>query len=265
MLGNPCAAVLMCHAPIVIPAIGRGRAGECAATTAAMRGSASHVVQARPETVVVVSPHLPRSAEAFTRAMDALQVVDFRAFGHAELHFALPSDAAAGAALARVAERRGLALTEAAVSLADHGSGVPLWFLHEAGFRGRLLLLGFPWRGTPHGNRLLGQVLAEAMAGLERRWALVASGDLSHALQPGAPAGHHPRAAAFDAALVETLRRGPLEALDHLDPELRRLAAEDAVDSLQVAAGALDPDPACQEVLSYEGPFGVGYAVALLR
>lgn len=255
----------MCHAPIVIPAIGRDRAGACAATTAAMRQAAGQVVQARADTVVLVSPHLPRSAEAFTRATDALQVVDFRDFGHPELHFALPADAAAGAALARMAGRRGMALTEARFTLADHGSGVPLWFLHEAGFRGRLLLLGFPWHRTPHGNRLLGQVLAEALTDLDRRWALVASGDLSHALQPGAPAGHHPRAAAFDAALVDALRHGPLEALDQLDPELRHLAAEDAVDSLQVAAGALGPGAACQEVLSYEGPFGVGYAVALLR
>ena len=50
-------------------------------------------------------------------------------------------------------------------------------------------------------------------------------------LQPGAPAGFHPRACAFDAALMERLRQGPLAGLQGLDPALRNLAAEDALDS----------------------------------
>jgi AmmeMemoRadiSam system protein A len=49
------------------------------------------------------------------------------------------------------------------------------------------------------------------------------------------------------------------------DPELQDLAAEDAVDSTLVAASAVNWNAAGHEVLSYEGPFGVGYGVAILR
>jgi AmmeMemoRadiSam system protein A len=48
------------------------------------------------------------------------------------------------------------------------------------------------------------------------------------------------------------------------DPDLRELAAEDAVDSALVAASAVNWNAAGHKVLSYEGPFGVGYGVAIL-
>lgn len=255
----------MCHAPIVIPAIAGGRSILCEATTEAMRRAAAQLAASQPETVAVVSPHLPRHAESFGWAEGALLVADFRDFGHPGLRFTYRSDGAAAGTLSRAAERRGLPLTGTSIPLLDHGAAVPLWFLQEAGFQGRVLLLGLPWQRNPHGNRLLGEALAEAFQTLERRWALVASGDLSHALQPGAPAGFHPRACAFDAALMEGLRQGPLAGLRRLDPDLRHVAAEDALDSLEVAEGALGPGAACREVLSYEAPFGVGYGVALLQ
>ena len=49
------------------------------------------------------------------------------------------------------------------------------------------------------------------------------------------------------------------------DPELQDLAAEDAVDSTLVAAAAVNWNAADHELLSYEGPFGVGYGVAILH
>ena len=58
-------AVLMCHAPIVIPVIGGDRAAECAATTAAMQAAAEAVVRCGAETAVVLSPHTPRHTQAF--------------------------------------------------------------------------------------------------------------------------------------------------------------------------------------------------------
>jgi AmmeMemoRadiSam system protein A len=84
-------------------------------------------------------------------------------------------------------------------------------------------------------------------------------------LQPGAPAGFHPRAKEFDGAFIECLRAGDYHKLPDFDPELQDLAAEDAVDSTLVAASAVNWNAAGHEVLSYEGPFGVGYGVAILH
>ena len=47
--------------------------------------------------------------------------------------------------------------------------------------------------------------------------------------------------------------------------QLQDIAAEDAVDSTLMAASAVNWNAAGHEVLSYEGPFGVGYGVAILH
>jgi AmmeMemoRadiSam system protein A len=49
-----------------------------------------------------------------------------------------------------------------------------------------------------------------------------------------------------------------------MDANLRVLAAEDAADSTVIAASAVDWKTSGHEVLNYEGPFGVGYGVAVL-
>jgi aromatic ring-opening dioxygenase LigB subunit len=263
--GAPHVAVLMCHAPIVIPAIGGERSAECSSTTAAMREAARGVVESGAETAVVLSPHLPRHRQAFGVMASERLSGDYGSFGRPDIACALRGDAAAGAATLRAAQRMGLGIEPVEIRGLDHGSLVPLWFLLEAGFKGRVAIFGFPWLGSREANRAFGHSLREAMAGLERRWALVASGDMSHALQPGAPSGFHPRAQGFDDAVVEAVRRGRLGALSQIPAELRELAAEDVLDSLESAAGVLGDEIAPDHVLSYEGPFGVGYLVARLR
>lgn len=59
-------AVLMPHAPILIPAVAGGeRLHEADATARALRQAAVRVVAAAPQSVVLVSPHSPRQATAF--------------------------------------------------------------------------------------------------------------------------------------------------------------------------------------------------------
>lgn len=263
--GTPRVAVLMCHAPIVIPAIGGARGGDCLASTEAMRQAACRVADCGAETVVILSPHLPRHPHAFGGVSSSTLRGDFGTFGRADITCAFPADAAVAAAVGRAAARADLAFAPTEVRDLDHGTLVPLWFLQEAGFRGRVAVFGFPWHGSPEGNETFGRVLRKALGGLERPWALVASGDMSHALKPGAPSGFHPRAPFFDAAVVEAVAQGDLGALNGIPSELRALAAEDVVDSLQCAASALGAETSTMRVISYEGPFGVGYLVAVLK
>jgi len=124
-------------------------------------------------------------------------------------------------------------------------------------------LIGLNYPGEP-GLAELGEASPArrgAWTGVSPWWPAV---DMSHRLQPGAPAGFHPRAKEFDHAFIECLRAGDYRQLLNLDSELQDLAAEDAVDSTLVAASAVNWNAAGHEVLSYEGPFGVGYGVAIL-
>ena len=265
---NPCpprAAVLMCHAPIVIPPIGKARAKDCAATTEAMKAAALAVARSGAGTVVVVSPHTPRHREAFGCVTGEELYGDFSAFGVPGLEAAFRNDGEAGAAISRGAAQAGLPTAPADVRGLDHGAMVPLWFLTQAGFTGKVVVFGFPWEGGPGDSRRFGGAVSSAMRDLGRTWALVASGDMSHALKPGAPSGFHPRAHAFDEGVVACVRQGRLGDVSGLDPQLRALAAEDVVESLETADGALGADLAGLRFLSYEAPFGVGYLIAILR
>jgi len=239
----------MCHAPIVIPAIGGERGADCLATTEAMTCAAAHIVESAPPWVVVLSPHTPRHGTHWAVMQGVTVGGSFAPFGHGELRLELPN-----AAQRLVAALEGVPLAGVAQQPLDHGALVPLWFLVQAGWSGPTAVLGVPWENTD--ATAIGQALAHTDA------AVVASGDMSHRLFPGAPAGHHPRAADFDRSFVDSLRAGDLDGAIHPDPTLRELAAEDVVDTTAVLRGALGPRVDV-EVLAYEGPFGVGYCEAI--
>lgn len=88
------------------------------------------------------------------------------------------------------------------------------------------------------------------------------SGDLSHKLKEDGPYGFAPEGPVFDRTVTGLFDEGDLEGLFSIDAAFREAAAECGLGSFQIMAGALDGVPATHELLSYEGPFGVGYAVA---
>jgi AMMECR1 domain-containing protein len=88
---------------------------------------------------------------------------------------------------------------------------------------------------------------------------------MSHRLMPMAPGGYAPDGPRFDEALIGLLRKGAFGEIRQIDPDLQDRAGEDVVDSTTVALAAAGyRRTGRHEVLSYEGPFGVGYGVAIL-
>ena len=261
--GQVIIAALMPHAPVLVPAVGGKRGNRAVASVNAMTEAARRIVRAGPETVVLVSPHTPRRRTAFAIRAGGRISGSLAQFGAPAAVVDLPADEALAAAVAEEAGLRGLDVWWLRDAELDHGAVVPLWHLADAGWRGPTVVIGLNYPGEP-GLVELGGAIAGAARRAGRRLALVASGDMSHRLQPGAPAGFHPRAKEFDGVFIECLRAGDYRKLPDFDPELQDLAAEDAVDSTLVAASAVNWNAAGHEVLSYEGPFGVGYGVAIL-
>ena len=236
-------SALMCHAPIVVPAVGGERARQCVRTTRAMREVAARMVASRPDRLVLPSPHTPRRRAQWT-AQSGPHRGDLSRFGAPDVTVSLPDapDVAAH-----------LGLVRSPPAALDHGAMVPLSFLVEAGWRGPTAVLALPWDETG------AEELGRRLVGLEGRTAVVASGDMSHRLAPGAPGGFHPDARAFDDAFVAAL------SAERWDAELphREDAAEDVVTSCRLATAAAAGLNA--EVLAYEGPWGVGYCEAVFH
>jgi aromatic ring-opening dioxygenase LigB subunit len=258
-------AVFMCHAPIVIPSIGGDRASQCKSTTEAMFAAAKEIVDKKPDRVIVLDPHLVTSPSAYT-CVDTPRGIccSFKAFGRPDLGAEFPSETDFYKYLAQTAAENQLAIDIKDVEDLDHGASVPLWFLQAAGYKGAVCVLGFPWRASQEAHTRFGKFLRLACGKYEGRTAIIASGDMSHRLQHGAPSGFHPKAHTFDKTFKELVEGGKLAEASQLPVDLRDLAAEDSSESMAIAAGALGANVTTTKLLSYEAPFGVGYLVAVL-
>jgi MEMO1 family protein len=264
-VGDPgvVCAVLMPHAPILVPGVGGDRGDAVSASRQAMRAAAKCVMDHLPETIVLISPHSPRQELAFGLWADDPLQGSFAQFNAPQIAVNLPLDRSLAEAIAVEAHTRDLETWAIHRRTLDHGALVPLWFLVEAGWAGPtvILSLNYPEYG---GLTALGEASAAGTSALPRRVAFIASGDMSHRLTANAPCGFHPQAHQFDETFMQMIRAGNYRELPRIAPELRDLAAEDAVDSTLVAAAVVNWQTSGHRVLNYEGPFGVGYGVAIL-
>lgn len=255
------------HPPLLVDGIGDEEKGEVAETDQAYREFARRLRAASPATVVIVTPHGPVFSDAYTMAgWDTLKG-DFAPFGSL-VSMTWPNDkdyVERAQALAAARDLPLVALSPRELAShrhntdLDHGTMLPLWYLEKAGWQGKVVCVrigGLP----PNQCYEIGKVLAQAAD--EGSCALVASGDLSHCLTEGAPSPYNPAGAQFDELVHQALKEGDFSAILAIPPDLRQRAAECGWRPLVTLLGALDGRACQSEVLSYQGPFGVGYMVA---
>ncbi|HEX8559212.1 MAG TPA: AmmeMemoRadiSam system protein B [Pyrinomonadaceae bacterium] len=251
------------HPPIMVPEVGGARAAETRASVEAMRELTRRIKALGAETVVLVSPHAPLEKSAFVAYGGALLRGDFANFRAPQAIVEAPLDAELLAAVGEAAEEERLRVVSLGQRRLDHGTAVPLYFLLRNGWEGQVVALGYSFLSDDDHVRF-GRCVRRAVERVRRPAAFVASGDLSHRLKPGAPAGFHPEARRFDEEVVEALRLNVPRRIPQIDSGLRHLAGECGYRSMLVALGASAGGDEDCEVLHYEAPFGVGYLVAQL-
>jgi len=250
------------HPPIIVPGVGGGEQAEGASTRQAMEELARRLDRARVDTVVLVTPHGPVFRDAVT-LQDANRLEgSLASFGAPDVAVSAPVDRPLLRAITDQCRSRGVETNLLPLPSLDHGSLVPLHFL----FGGRplpLVVAAAAFLPLTVLHRF-GHAVHEAGLSLGRRLALVASGDLSHRLTADAPAGYDPAGKKFDDLLVESLRRGEVDRIVAFDSRLSDRAGECGLRPLVMTLGGFPRSPLDTEVLSYEAPFGVGYAVVSL-
>lgn len=272
-MGQLLDVALMPHPPIMIPEVGGSELAEIKDTVIAVGELAARVTANRPETVIVISPHGPVFHDAVGLWATAELSGNLAAFGAGEVDFNYRLDLDLSRAIAAEAEGAGIpvAWLDAEGSRRygltpelDHGMMAPLYYLRQAGLDVPLVALGMAFleRKTLY---TFGAALARAVKDGPARVLLVASGDLSHRLLPGAPAGYDPSGKIFDQKLRELLEDLDVPGILAIPAELAERAGECGLRSFIMGLGALDGHALKGEVLSYEGPFGVGYLVARLQ
>jgi len=144
----------------------------------------------------------------------------------------------------------------------DWGFNVPLHFLAQ-GFEGEIqsILIGLesPQFYFEGGKK----VYKSKVKSQKSKVAAIASGDLSHCLREDGPYGFHPDGPKFDQELIKALKYKNIETILELDKKYPE-AGECGLRSFCFLLGILEESGINYqpEILSYEGPFGVGYLVA---
>ncbi|MDR0540369.1 MAG: hypothetical protein LBG74_07720 [Spirochaetaceae bacterium] len=261
-------AYLTPHPPLIFPEIGRGEELKIQATIDACRRVGAEIAAGAPDTVVIASPHSVLYASYFHIAPGRAGSGDMARFHAANVKLETAYDTEFVEALCGRADDIGFpAGTGGEQSAAlDHAVMIPLRFIFDgyaaAGKKPDFKTVRLSVSGLSLQNHAqYGRMIAETAAALGKKTIFIASGDLSHRLKPDGPYGFAAEGPQFDAAITDSIRRGaPGETLA-LDRSLCEKAAECGLRPLAIMAGIFDGAPAAGELYSYEGPFGVGYAV----
>ncbi|MCL2539702.1 MAG: AmmeMemoRadiSam system protein A [Oscillospiraceae bacterium] len=256
-------AFFLPHPPLAVPEVGRGEEKKILKTLDAFEAVAKQMAAYAPQTVVFITPHSSMYADYFHISGGEGASGDLGRFAAPMVKMSAAYDGELRDEIIRLAEESGIAagtLGEKDPSL-DHGTLIPLWFLRRycGDFQAvRVSQSGF---GAAEHYRL-GMLIAKAAENLGRRTALIASGDLSHKLVADGPYGYSADGPLFDERVTKTLASGDFLTLFEISDSLREGAAECGYNSAMVLAGCFDRKRVSASLLSYEGPFGVGYAVA---
>lgn len=257
------------HPPLLIPEVGGTSVELVQSSKDAMETLAEAMVKSGAQRLVIMSPHAPMMATAIpVLDVDTIEgsMAMFRC-PELTMQFSLDLKLISRLEQACVSSVPQLCRIDQAradkygVNLhIDHGTFVPLYYLHRAGFTGTLVILGMcSLGGQQHYN--FGNILAKVIAEDDIPTAVIASGDLSHRLLEGSHYGFDENGPIFDKAVVEALAGPNSQDMLAVPGEVVERAGQCGYRSIMTILGTM-PKQVEGQVLSYEGPFGVGYCVA---
>lgn len=245
-----------------------------AATQAGMLGLEARARWARPDLMVVLSPHNVHIEGAMAvvtsgriagalgegdRRIELDCVVD-RTFARRLL------DGLATAGIPATGISYGGNVAEEAVMPMDWATLIPLWFLGGRWDPALPVVVMTPARDlSPAAHVAAGSVIATLATQSSRRVALIASADQSHTHASSGPYGVDPAAAVFDRLVVDAVQANDLHRLLDVSDELLEAAKPDAWWQLLMLHGALQATEAAHwlvDLLSYEAPTYYGMLCA---
>lgn len=261
-------AAISPHPPIIVPTIGSPTdLKKVKKTIEGMEKLSEIFAQAKPETVLVISPHGPVEFNQFSIVNSPILSGHFYYFGDSQTELIFRNEPALIEFIKKEAEKEKISLRLVNQKELDHGTLVPLYYLSQKLPNIKIVPIAFSFLDLKTHFKF-GKTLQNAIKFYQKsdrrkcRMAIVASGDLSHRLTFDAPAGYSPQGKEFDNLLVDLLRKKDVEGILNLDVNLVEEAGECGYRSIIILLGALDSLDWQPEILSYEGPFGVGYLAA---
>ncbi|ACB83836.1 class III extradiol dioxygenase subunit B-like domain-containing protein [Natranaerobius thermophilus] len=263
-------AIFSPHPPLLIPEIGKQMLSQVEKTKNSLEQVFAKVHNV--DTIIVITPHGFASENAITCYQTDMLNGALTDFSGGCPVIELTVDQDLNEMINQTADNQNIDVNwitknslKFSEELLDHGSYVPLYYaLKNLTSTPRIVVIN-PGFVTIDALWQFGEALQSQLADTKKDIGLIISGDLSHRLTQGAPAGYHPEAYKFDQEIKDIIEQGPLSRLKKLSSQLLSTAGECGYRPLILGSGMLDNlNLSDKQVLSYEGPFGVGYLVARL-
>lgn len=272
-MSNIKGAFIFPHPPIIVAEVGKGQEMAAQNTIKAAQEAAKRIAELEPETILIITPHGNMLSDALTISGDSLLRGSFAKFGTPQVKLEFDNDLELVEEILVCLEDRNII----AISLdkdvrkaygfvdgLDHGALVPLYFIHKNYQNFKLVHITYSM--LPHEDHYeFGMAVRKAIEKLNRNTVIICSGDLSHKLTKDAPAGYNAKGKDFDMQYIDMIKQGDVNGLLNMECELTEEAGECGLRSTVIIYGILDGCTPKGEILSYEGPYGVGYCVAQLH
>lgn len=269
-MGKVLGAYLFPHPPIIIPEIGKGEEKKAEETIEGVKALSIDIKEKSPSTIIIITPHGPLFSDAISISVEEKLIGDFEKFGHDELKFEFENNLPLIKKILNnsleeevmvVGINEGFAKRYGVENKLDHGALVPLYFVNKQYRDYKLIHITYGIL-PPKELYKFGKAIQSAVIDSEEEVIVIASGDLSHKLSDDGPYSYSAKGKIFDETIIDILKEDRLEDIVTFDLGLAEAAGECGLRSLMIATGILDGYELKSEIMSYEGPFGVGYCTA---
>lgn len=260
---------LMPHPPLIIPSIGKGEEKKIQSTINACESIGKEISILKPETIIVITPHATMFSDAIAISNEEKikgNLIKFRDF---ETNIELEIDKEFNNELISLCKKEDISAAEVDSNLLrrfnkdyelDHGTIVPMYFVNKYYTDYKLVHITYSILSDIELYKF-GMAIQKTAKNLNKNIVLIASGDLSHRLTEDGPYDYSPEGAKFDRELIENLKNGNVVNIFNMNKCMVEEAGECGLRSLYILLGAMEGNSIQGELLSYEGPFGVGYGV----
>ncbi|BCZ47752.1 hypothetical protein psyc5s11_38190 [Clostridium gelidum] len=264
---------LLPHPPIIIPDIGKGEEKKIEKTSLACNCIGREIADIKPDTIIIITPHAAMFSDAIAVSDDDIIYGDLSQFGCTNIRMNIPIDRQFNIRLGTACHLEGIPsvlvnsdfLENYNVSYElDHGTLVPLYFVNKYYNDYNLVHITYSMIGNINLYKF-GMAVKKIAEELNRKAVIIASGDLSHKLKDEGPYSYSPYGEKFDHELLKNLENGDVVGAFNMNKTMVEEAGQCALNSVYILLGAMEGKEINGELLSYEGPFGVGYSVMKLR
>lgn len=258
-------AYIVPHPPLIIPEVGKGEEQAVSATIDAYHEIGRQIKDLAPDVIIVTTPHGPAFSDYIHISSSPCLKGSFKMFGVPEVTLKFSSEKELIDSIIETAKGCGIDAGGEGThdKELDHGALIPLYFVSQYYTDFTLVRISISGHSLEQ-LYTFGNCIQEAIFNYNKNVVFIGSGDLSHKLTVDGPYGFAPEGPRFDKYLTEAIKNSDFKKLLTINSDLYHKAGECGLRSFAIMAGALNGLSVSSTILSYEGPFGVGYLTASL-